>query len=92
MSMDDVHARAQALAQQLEKFNQHLRKAMDEVDRSHRQVSPMWKDAMRRDYDRNWLPLEDKMKEYNQRVGPRYLEFMLQRLRHLVAYLHGHGN
>ncbi|RBP44258.1 hypothetical protein DES53_10477 [Roseimicrobium gellanilyticum] len=92
MSMDEVHERALALAHALEKFNQHLASAMAEVDRSHTQVAPLWNDAMRRDYDRHWIPLEDQMKDYNRRIGPRYLEFLVQRLRHLSSYLHGHGS
>ncbi len=91
MSMDDVYTRAQELARGLEQFNDHLRATMAEVDRSHAHVSPMWDDAMRREYDLKWVPLEEEMKKYNQQVGPQYMDFLIQRLTHLNAYLHGHG-
>ncbi len=91
MSMDDVHARAQELSRSLEHFNDHLRANMAEVDRAHARVSPLWDDAMRRDYDLKWAPLEEEMKRYNRQVGPQYMDFLIQRLAHLNSYLHGHG-
>ncbi len=92
MSMDDVYIRAQELSRSLEQFNHDLKGAMAEVDRSHERVSPLWDDAMRRDYDRKWIPLEEEMKEYNRQVGPQYMNFLIQRLYHLNSYLHGHGS
>jgi hypothetical protein len=89
MSMDDVYIRAQELSSGLAEFNDDLRAKMDEVDRSHAHVSPLWDDSMRRDYDRKWIPLQDEMKRYNQQIGPQYVNFLIDRLRHLKSYLHG---
>ncbi len=65
---------------------------MAEVDRSLPHVSPLWDDAMRRDYDRRWIPLADEMQEYNRQIGPQSVDFLIQRLYHLNSYLHGHGS
>ena len=91
MSMDDVYTRVQALEAGLGKFNDALRAGFEEVTHSHAQVAPLWDDAMRREYDRTWKPLEEDMQEYVQRVGPNYVDFLIERLHHLRAYLHGHG-
>ncbi len=88
MSMDDIFERASAVANGLTLFNDRLKSAFAEVERAHQGVSPLWNDSMRRDYDRTWLPLEEEMAEYNQRIGPRYVETLADRLRHLGNYLH----
>lgn len=87
--MDDVKRRADAAHDALEKFNESLRKAMGELERAHGHVAPLWDDSMRRDYDRQWKPAEEKMQEYNTRVGPNYVRFLSERLKHLQRYLHG---
>ncbi len=91
MSMDNVYERACQLERELTQFNDRLRGAFDEVEHAHAHVSPLWDDAMRRDYDVKWKPLEETMQEYVQRVGPHYVEFLVERLRHLRAFLYGHG-
>lgn len=87
--MDEIYERANVLERELEKFNDLLRGGFDELQRSHTAVSPLWEDEMRREYDRSWNPLEESMEEYIKQVGPRYVDFLLERLQHLKAYLHG---
>ena len=91
MSMDDVHEQVRALTQELEAFNGGLRGTFNAVKDSHANVSPLWDDTMRREYDQTWLPLDEAMQDYVQRVGPQYVDLLIERLRHLEAYLHGHG-
>ena len=52
----------------------------------------MWDDAMRREYDHRWIPLDEEMKKYSNKIGPQYMEFLIKRLSHLTSYLYGHGN
>ncbi len=92
MSMDDVYERARRLEQELSRFNDSLRASFTEVEQSHSHVAPLWDDSMRREYDVTWKPLEETMHDYMRRVGPRYVEFLIERLRHLNSYLHGHGS
>lgn len=92
MSMDDVYERARALEGELEKFNDRLRGSFEEVMGAHGVVSPLWEDAMRREYDARWKPFEEAMQEYVERIGPKYVDILVERLRHLSAYLHGHGS
>lgn len=91
MSMDDVHVRAENLSRALEQFNGQLGAAMADVDRAHTQVNGLWDDSMRRDYDRRWLPLKEGMENYNQKIGPQYMAFLVERLRRLNSYLYGYG-
>jgi hypothetical protein len=87
--MDDVYMSAQALEAGLEQFNRKLRDAFIAVERAHDAAKPLWDDAMGREYERSWKPLAEAMERYNQIVGPRYLEDLIQRLHHLKGYLHG---
>ncbi|ASF44871.1 hypothetical protein [Methylovulum psychrotolerans] len=91
MSMDDVYERAQIAERELEHFNGRLRESFSEVMRSHDAVSPIWDDAMRREYDISWRPLQESMEEYINLIGPQYVDFLIERLRYLQAYLYGHG-
>jgi hypothetical protein len=87
--MDEVHQAAQALEKGLANFNEKLRTAFGELEKSHSLVKPMWNDTMGRDYERSWRPLCDAMTHYNQVVGKQYHSDMDRRLKHLTAYLHG---
>jgi hypothetical protein len=89
MSMDDIHDRAQALERGLEQFIARLKTSFLDVERSHQAVTPLWDDSMSRDYQRSWQPLEESMKDFIQRVSPQYVDTLLERLRHLKAYLYG---
>jgi hypothetical protein len=87
--MDHVFERAQVLERELQNFNQRLGNAFDQLEQSHARVSPLWDDSMRREYDKSWKPLNDAMHDYIKRTGPRYVEVLIERLRHLKSYLHG---
>jgi len=89
MSMDHVFERAQVLERELQNFNERLRAAFEQVEQSHSRVSPLWDDSMRREYDQSWKPLDDAMHDYIKRTGPRYVDVLIDRLRHLKSYLHG---
>jgi hypothetical protein len=44
---------------------------------------------MRRTYDASWEPLEEQMKQYLEREGPAYLDFLSRKIRSLEGYLYG---
>jgi hypothetical protein len=92
MSMDDVYLRARELSHGLEQFNLNLKAVLTEVEQAHALVAPLWDDAMSREYHQQWDPMEDNLKEYARKIGPQYVDFLLQRLRHLHVFLHGHGS
>lgn len=89
MSMDEVYERMAAVERELEEFNARLRASFLIVRESHDAVLPLWQDAMKREYDRTWEPLEETMRDYVERVGPLYVETLLERVRAAARYLHG---
>jgi hypothetical protein len=88
--MDEVREYMLQFESQLEAFQEALKESMADVHRHHEVVSPLWQDTMRREYDVTWVPLEEAMDVYIQRVGPEQVEIMLTKLRHLGRYLYGH--
>lgn len=92
MSMDDVFERARHLEQELSRFNDSLRASFSEVAQSHSNIAPLWDDSMRREYDVTWKPIEETMDDYTRLIAPRHVEFLIERLRYLSSYLHGHGS
>jgi uncharacterized protein YukE len=89
MNMDEVERTMRAFEGQLELFNERLRQSIAELQDHHAGVSPLWQDEMRRQYDVKWLPLEEAMEHYTAVIGPTYVEVLLEKLRHLLRYLHG---
>ena len=87
--MDEVYQRAAELERGLSQFNERLQAAFSRVVLSHQGVSPLWQDAMRREYDQVWKPLEEEMLTYNRSIGPKYVDLIIERLRHLRSYLYG---
>jgi len=90
MGMDEVKARLQHFQTELQKFQDALQASIADTRRHHEIVSPMWQDAMRREYDAKWTPLEDAMEEYIRHVGPSQVETMLTKRRHAGRYLNGY--
>jgi hypothetical protein len=88
-SMDDINRVALALERELERFNARLKGAVKEVEKSHQLLKPLWDDEMGRDYEKSRQPLADAMERYNHLFGPFYQNELVQRLRHIQAYLHG---
>lgn len=87
--MDDIARAAITLERELERFNARLKNAVAEVEESHQLLKPLWDDAMGRDYEKSRQPLAEAMERYNHLFGPFYQNELVQRLRHIHAYLHG---
>lgn len=89
MSMDEQYAEMRRFRDALSRFNQHLIDSMQDLKAQHDYVNPHWRDEMRRTYDLHWEPLDQQMKQYLEREGPAYLDFLSRKIRSLEGYLYG---
>lgn len=90
MSMDEQYEQMRIFASTLSAFNEHLRASVADLQAQHDDISPLWQDSMRRDYDSQWLPLAQHMRSYLTQQGPAYEQFLRDKLHALEAYLYGH--
>ncbi len=89
MSMDEVFDQMKYFHETLVEFNGNLRASMEDLTQHHNYVAPHWQDEMRREYDREWHPLEELMHNYTEREGPCYVRFLEAKLDNLYRYLYG---
>lgn len=89
MSMDDVFNTMNAFEQELEGFNERLQESFEDLRKHHDIVSPFWDDEMRRNYDIQWLQLEEKMVQYVSVEGGNYVGELLEKIRNIRGYLYG---
>jgi hypothetical protein len=89
MGMDEVEIHMLRFLRELTHLQESLEASIADVRRNHEAVAPLWDDAMRRQYDQAWVPLEDAMKNYVRRVGPELNEFLRTKSHYLERYLHG---
>lgn len=87
--MNEQLDRLRAFQRQLISFNKALRQSMHDLEKSHDHVDPMWRDDMRKDYDKQWKPFHEMLVNYNKREGPRYVEFLSIKIHALERYLSG---
>lgn len=91
MGMDDVNQRLQEFQSALEQFHETLEASIADTRAHHDGVCALWQDAMRREYDARWKPLEEAMQQYVRRLGPSLVETMMEKRRHAERYL-GHAD
>lgn len=89
MSMDEQYEQLGRFAKALEQFNDHLSASIQELEEKHAVVSPMWQDEMRKNYDREWEPLRERMSVYVKGEAQRYVDFLHAKRRLLERYLRG---
>ena len=89
MSMDDQYHQMQRFQKELERFNEELATSMRDIEEKHDMVSGLWQDEMRKDYDREWKPLKERMDAYLKLEGHRFVDFIKQKIRFLERYLYG---
>ncbi len=87
MSMNDTFREMKNFHDELRRFNENLKSSMTDLQKNHDQVSPLWQDDMRKDYDSQWREFDEMMKNYLQREGPDYVQFLDRRLKALAGYL-----
>lgn len=89
MSMDEQYAQMRRFKDELVNFNERLRASMQDLKGQHEAVNPYWRDEMRHTYDTHWEPLDEQMRNYLEREGPAYVDFLNNKIRALGAYLYG---
>jgi hypothetical protein len=89
MSMDEQYAQMRRFRDELVRFNGLLRASMQDLKEQHDRAAPYWQDEMRRMYNVHWEPLDELMKNYLEREGPRYADFLAAKIRALEGYLYG---
>ncbi|MEO1432439.1 MAG: hypothetical protein AAFV71_25890 [Cyanobacteria bacterium J06633_8] len=87
--MDDTFREMQRFNAELRKFNEQLQSSMRDLQHHHHQVSPIWQDEMYKEYDSQWQEVDDTMKRYLTREGPKYVEFLQKKINDLSRYLYG---
>ncbi len=88
-SMNDQYQQMGYFRDELIRFNERLGDSMRELSSRHNTVSPLWQDDMRKDYDRQWQPLNEIMKRYLSHESRAYVEFLSIKLHALRGYLYG---
>jgi len=89
MSMNDTFREMQNFHRELVRFNENLRASMNDLQNNHDQVSPLWQDDMRQEYDAQWREFDETMKNYLKREAPAYSQFLSKKLQALSRYLGG---
>lgn len=89
MSMDDVLQTMQRFEQELATFNDRLRTSFADLDQHHEQISGLWQDNMRRQYDARWSALEAHIQRYVAVDGGHYIEALREKLNAINGYLYG---
>jgi hypothetical protein len=87
MSMNDTFREMQNFHRELVRFNENLRASMNDLQKNHDQVSPLWQDDMRKEYDAQWREFDEIMKNYLKREAPAYSQFLSKKLQDLSRYL-----
>ena len=89
MSMDEQFEQMKIFDAELDRFNNSLAAGLQELQKAHDLVSPLWQDEMRRKYDAIWTPFHERMEQYTKREAPAFTVFLRNKIRHLREYLHG---
>lgn len=89
MGMDEVYQALFQFERELQDFNLNLKQSFYDLKDNHEAVLPLWDDAMKREYDEKWIPLEEKISEYITREGGSYVEDLLEKITALKGYLYG---
>ena len=87
--MDDVYNSLQQFHTSLEIFNDRLKNSFEDLSKNHELVNPHWQDSIRKDYDRQWLNLNEKMKQYTSVEGNNYTDILLHKISILRRFLYG---
>jgi predicted HTH domain antitoxin len=87
--MNSLLTQMQRFRDELMRFNEQLRSSFNALELQHDAVSPLWQDEFRDEYDLIWDRLDHEMKEYLNREGLNYEEFLDRKIVKLNDYLGG---
>jgi uncharacterized protein YukE len=79
--MNDTFREMKNFHDELRRFNQNLQSSMNDLQNNHDQVSPLWQDDMRKEYDAQWREFDEMMKNYLNREAPAYTQFLDKKLK-----------
>lgn len=86
-SMDDVFERMQLFQKDLREFTDAFAATVGEMQRRHEDVSPLWQDKFRREYDQHWDILQREIDLFLKQRAIQYDEFLTSKLKALDSYL-----
>lgn len=89
MSMDDQYEQLRRFSSRLAHANSALHAASQNLARAHERVDHDWQDALRREYDRLYSPLGDRVTRYLHHDAPAYEQFLREKIQALNRYLYG---
>jgi hypothetical protein len=90
MSLDLTFEALMRFSQELTAFDETLQASYRELRRCHEEIDAIWRDEMRRTYDRVIEDLDARLGAYFGGESERFEEFIRLKLRQLDSYLHGH--
>lgn len=89
MSLDHTFEALLRFSRELEIFDETLRASYRELHACHDTVDAIWRDDMRRTYDRAIEELDARLGRYFEGESERFEEFIRLKLGQLDGYLHG---
>ena len=89
MSMDDQYQHMSNFYRALVEFDDRLAASLRELEEHHDAIDSLWNDDARREYDRDWEPLHDRITDSLRLDSPRYRHFFEMKLKYLERYLRG---
>jgi hypothetical protein len=89
MTMDDQLAQMERFHRELREFHERLNNAARELAAAHEQVSPLWQDSFRRNYDAIYLPFAEQLERYRIHQAPAFESFLETKAAALRRYLFG---
>lgn len=68
-------------------FEKRLRASVSDLEGCLEQVSPHWRDEMRRQFDQLWAPFREEIGHFARSEGPAYVEFITLKIHQTSQYL-----
>lgn len=89
MSLDETYEALAMFSRELHHFDDHLRASHAEMRHLHDNIDGLWRDEMRRTYDRAMSDLQRQLDHYAGSRSEQFEQFLERKLAQLRAYLHG---
>jgi len=89
VNLDETLEALYAFQREQRAFNERLRTDLAELQLRRDDIDPLWRDSLRRDYDRALEELDARVKAYAGGRSQRLEEFMEVKIAQLRNYLHG---
>lgn len=87
-SLDEVFDQMRLFQRALQEFNAEVRASAAALNKSHEEVSALWRDEASLRYRQAYEPLAQSLDQYLQNSAPRFENFLDSKVRQLSRYLH----